>query len=89
MQQLGAPALAAYVNSVCVGQPMNLFDLQTTFQQAVASVLSPSLLTRMVFAVSINGVGTPVESGTGVIAGDPESYFYTDPAGLDIVITQG
>jgi hypothetical protein len=76
--QLGNPALVNYVNAVPVGQPMNLFELQTEFQEAISSVLSPALLTRMVFAVSVNGVGVAPSTGTGIIAGDPESYFLTN-----------
>lgn len=82
--QLGAVALAAYVNGIYVGQPMNLFELQATFQAAIAGVLPPALLTRMVFAVSINGVLTAPEAGTGIIAGDPESYFTATAAAITI-----
>jgi hypothetical protein len=85
--QLGAPALAAYVNSLTVGLPINLYELQETFQLAVAAILPPQLLTRMVFAVSINGIPTAPSAGTGVIAGDPESYFQTSTT--SIAITQG
>lgn len=87
--QLGTPALVAYINALPVGVPINLFGLQQVFQSAVASVIAPQFLTRMVFAVSINGVSTPPISGTGIIAGDPESYFETDPSGTQITITQG
>jgi len=87
--QLGAPALAAYVNALYVGVPLNLFEMQEAFQMAIASVLPPALLTRMVFTVSINGVGTSVSAGTGLFVGDPESYFFTDPSGSSITITQG
>ena len=41
----------------------------------------------MVFSVNINGVGVSPESGTGIIAGDPESSFFAVNAG--IVISQG
>ncbi len=81
------PALALYVNSIPVGQPMNLFEMQAAFQSATASLIPPALLTRMVFAVSINGVGVAPETGTGIIAGDPESYFQTTAA--SITVTQG
>lgn len=84
---LGQPALVDYVNSIYAGQPMNLFELQTVFQTAIASVLSPQLLTRMIFAVSINGVGVAPEVGTGIIAGDSEGYFFTTAP--SIVIAQG
>lgn len=85
--QLGQPALVAYVNSVPVGQPMNLFELQATFQSAIAEVIPPALLTRMVFSVSINSVGVSPEAGTGIIAGDSESFFLTTTG--QVTITQG
>jgi hypothetical protein len=85
MQQAAAPALAAYVNSIVVGQPMNLFELQATFQAATASILPTAQLTRLVFAVSVNGVGVAPEAGTGIIAGDPESYFQTSSTQISIV----
>jgi len=87
VSQLAAPALAAYVNGIAVGFPMNLYELQATFQTAVASILPAQLLTRMVFDISINGVGVSPESGTGIIAGDPESYFTCSSTG--VIINQG
>lgn len=87
--QLASPALAAYVNSIYVGQPMNLFQLQEVFTASIATILPPAMLTRMVFSVNINGIGTSPLSGTGVIAGDPESYFSTDPGGAGITVLQG
>lgn len=87
MATLGSAALIAYVNGIAVGQPMNLFELQNAFQIATASILPTQLLTRMVFTVSINGVVTAPSSGTGIIAGDPESYFSTNSTLISI--TQG
>ena len=80
----GSPALVNYVNGLSVGQPMNLFQLQDAFKLAVAPVIPPALLTRMVFTVTIDGVSAPPATGTGVIAGDPESYFYTDATMVSI-----
>lgn len=85
--QLGAAALIAYVNAIPVGAPMNLFELQVVFQNAIASLIPPALLTRMVFAVDINGIGVSPSSGTGIIAGDPESYFQA--AVGSVTVTQG
>lgn len=82
--QLGGPAIVDYVNSVAVGQPMNLFEMQCVFQDAISSVLQPALLTRLVIDVSINGVSTPPDVGTGIIEGDPESYFYAVISDVDI-----
>lgn len=82
--QKGGPALEAYVNSLYAGQPMNLFELQNTFQDAVSDVITPQLLTRMVFSVTIDGVVTPPSVGTGIIAGDPEGYFFTQITNIAI-----
>ena len=87
--QYAAPALAAYVNQIYAGQPMSLFDLQDAFRNAVSTVIAPALVTRLVFAISINGVGAAPSTGTGVIAGDPESYLWTDPSGVGFTIAQG
>ena len=84
---LAQPALAAYINAIFVGQPINVFELQNVFQLAVAMIIPATLLSRMVFVVAINGADVPVATGTGLIYGDPESYFMTTSA--LIVVTQG
>lgn len=81
--------LVAYINSIAVGQPINVLEMNEIFQQAVADVLDPDFLTRLVFAVSINGTPTAPGSGTYAISGDPESYFFTALDGSGITVTQG
>lgn len=83
--QLGSQAIADYVNSVVVGQPMILYQLEEAFSDAISTILPKSQLTRMVFSVSINGIGVPPEVGTGIIAGDPESYFETTPDQIAVI----
>ena len=61
--------------------------MQNVFQQAISSIIPPTLLSRMVFTVAINGVDVSPESGTGLIVGDPEGYFETNIQ--SITITQG
>ena len=78
--QLAGPAIVDYINSVPVGAPINVFELNTAFQESIETILAPALLTRLLFAVSINGVGVFPSAGTGIIAGDPESYFFTSSA---------
>lgn len=85
--QLAAGALAAYVNSISVGQPINVFELQATFQAAVADIIPTYLITTLDFVVSINGIVTAPTAGTGIIEGDPESYFTTDST--QIFVAQG
>jgi hypothetical protein len=85
--QLAQPALTSYVNSISAGQPVNLFQMQEVFQQAVSSIVPTNLLTRLIFSVSINGISTAPAAGTGVISGDPESYFFA--LSNNIVVNQG
>lgn len=85
--QLGTPAILNYINSIPVGAPINILEMQVAFADAIVSLIPTPLLTRMVFTVSINGVPTSETSGTFLIEGDPESYFQVGAA--DITITQG
>lgn len=87
--QLAAPSIAAYVNALPVGQPINVDVMVSTFQKAISSVLPAALITRLVFAVSINGIGTAPTGGTVIIQGDPESSFSTDDQGANINVVQG
>jgi hypothetical protein len=85
--QAAGPAIVNYINSIVVGQPINIFELNSVFQVAVQGLLPPQLLTRLVFSIDVNGVGVSPTSGTGIIAGDPESYFLTNLS--LITVTQG
>lgn len=85
--QLGQPAIASYINSIPVGAPINVFELENVFTQAIAAIVSSVLITRMIFEVFINGTLTAPGSGTEAVSGDPESYFSTSAA--EITINQG
>lgn len=87
MSQAIIPAMIAYVNSIDATQPMNVFQMDRVVQAATANIVDNALLTRLVFAVSIDGVGVSPTPGTGIIAGDPEGYFFTTDA--DITAVQG
>jgi hypothetical protein len=82
--QLAQAALVNYVNNLPVGAPMNEFVMATVVQQATVSVLATPLLTRLIFSVSINGISTSPETGTGIIAGDPESYYFATTATVSV-----
>jgi hypothetical protein len=83
------PPLIAYINSLAVGAPINVLEMNALFQAAIAGVLDPNLLTRLVFAVFINSVLTPPGSGTYAVSGDPEGSFFTATNGSGITVTQG
>jgi hypothetical protein len=83
----GIPAIVSYINSIAVGQPISLFEMQAVFQAAIASLVNPSLISKMQWTVEINGVTTAPDSGTGMIYGDPQSFFESTNA--LVIVTQG
>ena len=83
--QAGKPALVSYINSIYVGQPISLFELQDSFQNAVAGIIPIELISKMNFIVAINNIATSPSSGGIMIYGDPESYFSTNDALVTIV----
>jgi hypothetical protein len=82
---LGAPAIVDYINNIYVGQPINLFELQNVFEASISSIISPALISKMIFTIEINGIETFPLNSTGLIYGDPESYFYTTTSAVTIV----
>lgn len=87
VNQLAAPAIQSYINSIFVGQPINLLEMTAVFQNAVAPVIAAPNITTLQFAVTINGVTATPGAGTSIIASDPESYFYCSATG--VTVTQG
>lgn len=85
--QLGQAALADYVNAVVVGQPLNVFEMESVFKAAISGIVPGPFVSRMIFSITIDSVVTPPDAGTGLVYGDPEGYFFTTTT--DIVITQG
>ena len=82
--QLASPAIQNYINSIVVGKPINILELEFVFQQAVVSLIPTTLLSRLLFSVTINGVSASVVSGTEIILSDPESYFYITSTGISV-----
>jgi hypothetical protein len=83
---LASAALAAYVNALPIGQPLNVDVMISVFQTAVASILAAPLISALNFTVDINGISTAPTSGTVLIQGDPESYFTATAS--SIVVSQ-
>jgi Baseplate J-like protein len=83
--QAAAPAIAAYINSIPVGKPINELQMTAAFQASIADILAPYLLTRLVFTVAINGIGVSPVSGTETIFGDASGYFIAFSSGISVV----
>jgi hypothetical protein len=81
------PAMAAYINGLPVGAPINELEMDSVFQTAVISLIPTNLLTRLVYTVTIDGVVTAPGTGEATIFGDPESYFSI--AAASIIVQQG
>ena len=85
--QLAVAPIAAYINSIIVGAPINLLALDNVFQLAVVSVLSTQYIINLAWTVTINTIVTAPTSGTRIVVGDPESYFYC--LSSSVTVTQG
>ncbi len=76
---LAGPALRDYINSLPVGTaPINIYDMTSIFLQSTSTAVSSEAITVLKFDVSIDGMPFAPPPGTGVIYGDPNSYFLTD-----------
>ena len=83
--QLTTPAIVEYINSIPVGQPINTYELQDAFQNAVEPIIPASQVSKIDYVVTINGVYTEPTAGTLLIYGDPESYFSTNSSLVTVV----
>ena len=75
VEQFGIPAVVNYINSISVGQPINLISLNQAFITSVVFLFNndPSLISELSWTVSINGVATAPSGATSLVYGDPES----------------
>lgn len=86
ISQLAQGAIVSYINALPAGAPINEFAMQEAVQVAVAPLLALQNLSRMIWSISINGVATPPTTGTGLVEGDPESYFSIVPADVTVAL---
>jgi hypothetical protein len=78
MSQAAAPKIAEYVNSLYVGiTPINVYEMQSIFLIAVRNIVASENITVLKFDVAFNDISYAPEPNTGIIPGDPNSYFYT------------
>ncbi len=85
--QLAPQPLADVINGISVGAPINLQDLNTAFQTAVASILPATNIIKYDWTVTVNGSPVTPVTGETIISSDPEGYFSI--ATTAITITQG
>ena len=85
--QLASPAIQSYINSIYVGQPINLLEMGSAFRDSVSSVIASQNITTLQFVITINGVVASPTAGTSIVPSDPEGYFSCSSAG--VTVTQG
>jgi len=79
------PLIIEYINGIYVNQPISLLELQDIFQAAVSSILQPTSISRLTFALTIDGNTAAPESNNVVIYGNAEGYFYTQASNITVV----
>lgn len=72
---LAQRAITNYINSIPVGHPINMLEIDDVFASAIVSVLDSNYLTSLAYTVKVNGVTVLPEAGTHIIPSDPEGYF--------------
>lgn len=78
------PRVVQYINAIPVGQPVNIYQIQTIFQLAVTTLVNPALISLIDVAIAIDGVIVPPDSNTDLVSGDAYSFFTTDSASVTV-----
>lgn len=81
---LAVPAIVDYINSIYVGQPINIYQLQTLFQTSVASILNVNQISLIKIRVAVDGVIVEPDPNTGLVSGDYYKYFTTDASHVTV-----
>ena len=87
INQITVQPIADYINSIGVGAPINLLELNNTFAIAVSAILDISNVDKLDWTVTINGNPASPVGGETIIESDPESYFSIQ--NTDITVVQG
>jgi hypothetical protein len=77
VSQLANAAIVTYINSIYAGQPISLYQIQCAFKDSIVNVLPSNLISTIEINIYIDGVQSLPQAGTGLVYGDPESYFFT------------
>lgn len=83
-QDISAAAVN-YINNLHVGEPINVAALQSDILSAVNSIVPQQLISRLVIAITVNGVAVSPAVGTTLIAIDPEVYLTANSQGITVI----
>ncbi|PIJ74649.1 hypothetical protein BL250_16675 [Erwinia sp. OLTSP20] len=78
-----------YVNSVAVGQPINIFEIQEIFLNSVKDLVPLSLVSMIQVQVGINGKIKPPVDNSSLVYGDTYAYFSTSTSQVQVKQYEG
>lgn len=81
---LAVPAIERYINAIYVGEPVNIYQLQSVFQQSISSILSTGQLSLIKVSVAIDGKVVEPDKNTGLIQSDYYKYLVTNQASISV-----
>jgi len=73
-----------YINAIPIGEPVNTYQIETIFLEALTPMISPTQISLIEISVGINGVIVPPTDGTGLVFGGEYSYFTTDQSHVTV-----
>ena len=76
--------VANYVNAIAVGQPINIYEIQEIFLEAVSGLVPRSMVSMITVQVGINGVIVPPATDTSLVYGDTYGYFSTSASQIQV-----
>lgn len=76
--------LIAYINSIAIGEPINIYQMEGVFLDAVSSIIQPSMISLIEINIGINGVIVPPTLNSGLVYGGKYSYFTTDQSHVTV-----
>jgi hypothetical protein len=76
--------IADYINSIAVGEPINIFQVQNAFLKAISDLVQPSGISMADVRIGINGVIAAPDAGSSLIYGDTYSYFSISASSIEV-----
>lgn len=76
--------VADYINSIAVGKPVNLYQIQGIFLKAVQDLVPASLMSMIQVQIGISGAIKPPDDNSSLVYGDTYAYFSTSASQIQV-----
>ncbi|WP_080761637.1 baseplate J/gp47 family protein [Aeromonas hydrophila] len=76
--------VADYINSIAVGKPINLYQIQEIFLTEVKDLVPASLISMIEVQIGINGSIKPPDENSSLVYGDTYAYFSTSASQIQV-----